>query len=158
MGKVLSKLLIAAFILFAASASVWAKAMPPLLVVGPECGAGSARANRWVMFEDRNGDGTYDFVLRGDCDGNVSGRPWEGNVQADPWMPSTEDVLIGHLPVGVTGVTHDDISMHEESSGLYSWTIVERVPTGTEVCRIQRNAAMVLSCTCPPDDGEGGLE
>lgn len=140
----------ALMILLVIPAIASAKALAPLIVTGPDCPAGSARTVPWIMFEDRNGDGAYDFIIAGDCNGDVRGRPWQPNIQADPFVPTSADVPIGALPPGVVGIS-PELGFHEEASGLYSWTLVERTIEpggGAEVCRIVRDADMGLSTTC----------
>ncbi|MBS1910822.1 MAG: hypothetical protein JST22_02435 [Bacteroidetes bacterium] len=131
-----------------ATAAVAATALPPLLVTGA-CPAGSARATKWCLFEDLNGDGIYDWVDFGDCDGVVRGHSW--SVSGDPFERHPDDVLIGQLPAGIVDVA-PDLSYTQQPGGLYSWTVTERIPTGVVVCVHSRNADMVLGSTCPPDN------
>jgi hypothetical protein len=125
-----------------------ATALPPTIITG-SCPSGSARATKWIMFEDLNGDGTYDWVVAGDCDGSVRGRPWR--VMADPFDPTSDDLVIGQLPVGIAAV-NPDLHSTQLPNGLYAWTLTERTSNGAEVCRYERTDAMELTSTCPPPD------
>lgn len=154
-------ILSALFLLFAGM-EVFAKAAEPVFMVGGLCPAGSARIRPWVLFEDRNGDGYFDFMTAGDCNGDVRGRPWNPSVDEAPFTPLETDIYIGQLPHDVANVS-PDFSLSEESNGLYSWTIIERAGVapggGQEVCRVTRNASGVLSTTCTPNEGyEGDLQ
>lgn len=140
-----------------------AKAAEPQFMVGGLCPPGSSRTRPWILMEDQNGDGYYDFMTAGDCNGDVRGRPWNPSVDELPFTPMETDIYYGRLPNEVANV-HPDLSFTEEPNGLYSWLIIERVSItpggmpgfGTEVCRIGRDADGVLSTTCPPMNGDGG--
>jgi hypothetical protein len=134
--------------LFIATALVAATALPPLLVNGSACPKGSARTNKWLVFEDRDGNGTYDFVIAGDCDGTVRGREWR--VVGDPFDPTTGDIAIGKLPANVS-VANPDLSYTQMPSGLFAWTVTERATDGTVVCTYERGVDMLLTSSCPPD-------
>lgn len=125
-----------------------ATAAPPVLITGT-CPPGSIRLTKWIMFEDLNGDGNYDWVVAADCDGSVRGRAWR--TMADPFDPTIDDIPIGQLPVGVASV-NPDLHYDQLPSGLYSWTVTERLPSGAEVCSYTRTMTMQLTSTCPPPE------
>ncbi len=137
----------ASFVL--AATAFAATAAQPVMIVGSACPAGSARAYKWVVFEDHNGDGQYDYIIQGGCDGSVVGRNWD--VQSDPFEPTSGDILIGRMPAGIVGVNPQLVMSMQQPDGLYTWTLVEYASTGAEACRYERNAAQELASTCPPD-------
>ncbi len=126
-----------------------ATALPPLLVNGPACPKGSARTNKWIVFEDRDGNGSYDFVIAGDCDGTVRGREWR--VSSDPFDPTPGDIAVGQLPANVSVAPTPDLSYTQLPSGLFAWTVTERATDGTVICTYDRGVDMSLVSSCPPD-------
>lgn len=154
------RLFTVALVFFAVvGAEALAKALEPLIALGPYCAAGSARGRTFLVFEDRDGDGGYDFITSYDCNGDVRGRPWNASMEEDPFIPLPTDKYIGHLPDDVVGASYEFI-FNREQTGLYSWEVIERTsgltPTsGIEVCRTSRNVNMELTCTCPPNQDGG---
>jgi hypothetical protein len=125
-------------------------AAPPMLISGA-CPSGSARATKWILFEDLNGDGGYDWVVAGDCDGSVRGRPWR--AMSDPFDPTAEDIIIGQLPAGLANV-NPELHYDRLPTGNYSWKVTERLSSGAEACSHERTNAMELTSTCPPPAGD----
>lgn len=131
-----------------------AAAADPMLVKLEPCPSGSKRPVPWLLYEDRDGDGYYDYVTAGGCDGTTKGRPL-GNVMTDPFAPTPDDSPLGRLPQGaiIDSVAAHSIGMPPGGS-LYTWTVTEYYH-GTAVCSYSRTASGALTTTCP-DGGEFG--
>ena len=146
---------VSVLMLLAVPALALAKAATPLLVTGPACGPGSATAYPWILFTDTDGDGGYDFMTAGDCNGDVRGRPWNPSIDQYPFVPQPNDVYYGRVPEGTIGV-HPSLSYEETPAGLYTWdvSLVSIGPGGaSEVLRVSCDAHMSISMACQPDNG-----
>lgn len=123
----------------------------PILVVMSACPAGSKRPYPWLLYEDRDLDGCYDFVTVGGCDGSAASRPL-GSTSSDPLQPTQWDVVIGQLG-GNAGI--DSVALHGihlvSGSGFYAWTVTE-YSGGMAVCSYTRNDNGALFSTCPPEE------
>lgn len=123
-----------------------AAARDPELIVGSACGAGSKRTHPWMLFEDRNGDGYFDHVVTGACDGSTAERDFSV-MPSDPWTLLPGDVAVGHLP---SNAVADSIVLNEahisSATGLFVWTATEYY-AGNIVCAYTRNesGALVMS-------------
>jgi hypothetical protein len=111
--------------LLVATGTLLAEAIQPLLVTGPACGAGSARTYSYVIFEDRDGDGNYDWIISAACSGTISGAPWNGSTQQDLFGGGGDP--FGQIPVGDGQVTPPTIWVSPTSGpgGFYTWTVTE---------------------------------
>lgn len=125
-----------------------AAAKDPELIVGSGCPAGSKRTHPWMLFEDRNGDGYFDHVVTGACDGSTAERDF--NVMpSDPWTLSPGDVPVGNLP---SNAVASSIVLNEahvvSSTGLFVWTATE-YHEGNIVASYTRNEAGALVMSTP---------
>lgn len=149
---------LALVLLTAAPALALAKALEPTVMLGPACGPGSARNRQFLVFEDRDGDGGYDFITAYDCNGDVRGRPWGSVHESEaPWIPLQTDFYFGHLSNDVVSINRS-LSYTELPSGLYTWTLTEYGGTGAgpgpgvELCSSGRNSNGNLWSTCQAED------
>lgn len=158
MKKILSFLTIAFALLIPSIAS--AAAAPPLVVVGPGCAAGSARVSPFMVFEDRNGDGAYDYITAFSCDGSSAGWPWTpGSVT--PFTPPDNAIPVGVQPTCAMNTTYTFTSAYDTPSGLYTWTVTERNPAvgpgpGIIVSVVKRNASGSMSVSVNSDCSSTG--
>lgn len=142
--------LIAAFLFCAAQCVAEALPACPVLITFEACPGGSKRAYPWLLYEDRNGDGFYDYVTAGSCDGTTASRPLP-SVTANPFDPTEYDVPLGELPQGAGVDSVGVYGVHVASgTGLYAWTVTE-YHQGVAVCTYGRNDAGALASTCPPE-------
>lgn len=127
-----------------------ATAKEPQLITGEPCAAGSKRAVPWILFEDLDGNGHYDHMTVGFCDGSVSHRGFSV-MPADPWQHEPGDTAVGQLPP--TAAPSDTIAFNSASvssaTGLWIWTATE-YHQGTPVCSYSRTETGVITTTCPP--------
>lgn len=126
-----------------------ATAKDPELLVGSACATGSARTHPWMLFEDLNGDGYFDHVTVGLCDGSTSARDFDV-MPLDPWQLAPGDTAVGGLPPNVicNAVALHDV--HMPSSGtMFAWTLTESYQ-GTPICSCGRSDAGAFSTSCPP--------
>jgi hypothetical protein len=152
------RIFLTSFVLVAAMATalIADMAAPTIMILGEPCGPGAARQNPWFCFEDRDGNGFYDFVTAGDCNGDVRGRPMRVNEKpGDPFAPMPGDTRIGKLPPGTFSKSAELITA-VQPDGSHTWAIVERDGAGLEVCRTTRNLDMSFGCTCPSDENDDG--
>lgn len=137
--------LLFSLMILGSSSAVGETAAPPLLVVGPACtqmpdGPPPVRPFAFVVFEDRNGDGAYDFYIRYGCNGVAYEGAWNPQVQTDPFSDGN-GIPIAALPSGTDQVYYD---LHYTGSltitGGYMWTLDEkRVSDNAVVATWKRN-------------------
>lgn len=128
--------IIAGIIALFSIGTAWANtAAKPIFVPGEDCPPGSAVKNPWVVFEDRDGNGLYDYKTTMSCDGTLR------------WGPLSSITEHGHLPVGVIGL-HSQFSYSVCGNQLYSWQVVLLDDNDVEVCRVEVNCSQFQSTTC----------
>lgn len=120
-------------------------AKPPLLVMGPSCESAECgpdqepvRQQSFIVFEDRDGDGTYDYYTRFSCCGISYQGPW--NTSINPWDP-INGTPIGTLPNGPYE-SYPSLSTTGSFTlaGGYTWTLKEKkVTDGTVIAEWSRN-------------------
>lgn len=126
------------------SSQAEAKTKKPLLVMGEPCATGSARQYPWRVFEDSDGDGTYDMETVANCDGSTVTGP----------LNSVNPIQIGQLPTGPT-VMFVSISYTAPTSdnGMWDWELNEYAGSTSPVCTVARLEG-ILSCSCQGDGGQ----
>lgn len=120
-------------------------AQPPLLVMGPTCETADCgpdqqpvRQQSFVVFEDRDGNGSYDYYTRFGCCGISYQGPWNSSI--DPWNPAG-GTPIATLPMG-SYETYPSLSYTGSFTlmGGYTWTLKEKkVSDGALVAEWSRN-------------------
>lgn len=120
-------------------------AQPPLLVMGPSCEGADCgpdqepvRQQSFVLFEDRDGNGSYDYYTRFGCCGVSYQGPWHSSI--DPWDPAG-GTPISTLPQGPYE-TYPSLSYTGSFTlmGGYTWTLKEKkVSDGSLVAEWSRN-------------------
>ncbi|MBK8912568.1 MAG: hypothetical protein IPM61_14715 [Chlorobi bacterium] len=116
------------------------KPLAPLMVLGPECPPSSKLKNGFMLFIDSNGDGNYDYVVNGTCDGRVRGAVWDGSVSAPP---DREWGIPG------SGPFRAEVTSSQCSNERYSWELsFINTITGESSCSISSDCSGVISSTC----------
>lgn len=132
-------------------------AAAPQKVVGPACDPGQTRGNSYMIFEDRDGDGTYDHWVKYFCNGKVHEGAWDPED-----MISWEEggTLIGTLPSLAGKVTLDLEITGTAPNGSYTWVAREtRLSDGTLIALTTRHAdgSLTYAVLWPPQaPGQGG--
>lgn len=130
-------------VLLSAPALLAGTAAAPQKVVGPACNPGQTRENSYMIFEDRDGDGSYDHWVKYFCNGKVNEGEW------DP-----EDVIsweeggtpLGTLPSLAGGVYLDLEITGTGANGSYTWIARERRRSdGTLIAMTTRHANGTLT-------------
>jgi hypothetical protein len=111
----------------------YAAALAPLLVTGSACSGGGTV---WTVYEDRNGDGTFDYRTRHDCDGSITAGIFD-NVTTPT-----------HLCDFPTGIAVDyTLTTSLQSSGLYDWGLqAHRTSDNALVASVYRSGS-TLACS-----------
>jgi len=141
-----------ALIFLGAFSSGYAVTAPPLFVPGPVCiTTGNVPAEKWIVFEDRNGDGAYDYFTTGGCDRTVIGSRWSA-AGPGPLIPGDDAVALCTFP-SVGAVTYG-LSSVQRPDGLYDWKLqVTRNSDNVLIGTIYR-AGATLGCTLEPMDDD----
>lgn len=151
-GPLLLLLGVAAF----APALTAGTAAPPQKVVGPACNPGQPRANSYMVFEDRNGDGNYDHWVKYFCNGAVHEGEWDPEDMID-WEEG--GTPIGTLPSLAGGVYLDLEITGTAPNGSYTWIAREkRVTDNTLIAMTTRhaNGNLTYAVLWPPQAKEEG--
>lgn len=158
--RYLPMLLWAILILSNGSGMIAGTALPPQEVVGPSCPPGGKRQHSTMVFEDRDGDGTYDYWIKYFCNGKANQGSWNPNEQID-WDES-DGTPLGELPAFPGGPVYIEMTIDgTDPLGRYIWTIREkRVSDNAVVAETVRhpNGDMtytVLLTEAKPDDEPG---
>ncbi len=126
--------------------------LPPTIIFGPFCEAGSKIQRTFNMYVDRDGNGVYDYIMLANGDGTISGHNWNPSVgqgsQDHEWT----------VPVG--GPFRAELASQQCQSGSYSWDLAF-VDVGTNItaCTISGDCTGQITSTCellsmlPPTTG-----
>lgn len=98
-------------------------AAQPQKVIGPACDPGQTREHSYMIFEDRDGDGNYDYWIKYFCNGKVHEGEW------DP-----EDMIgweEGGTPIGTLPSLAEKVYLDLEITGTapngsYTWIAREK--------------------------------
>lgn len=131
-------------------------AAQPQKVVGPACAPGQPRENSYMVFEDRDGDGSYDHWVKYFCNGKVNEGEWDPE-DVISWEEG--GTLIGTLPSLAGGVTLDLEITGTAPNGSYTWIAREkRVSDNTLIAVTTRhaNGTLTYAVLWPPQTQQQG--
>ncbi|KXK57882.1 MAG: hypothetical protein IPM61_11370 [Chlorobi bacterium] len=144
------RFLVIGLLLLCASVSNAATGLPPLMVPGPQGQAGSTIVQAFILYLDKNGDGTYDYMMIATCNGRVAGYDWSSSsgqeLQDHEWR----------IPAG--GAFKAELTSQVCGASIYSWTLSFVDGAANKVaCTISGDCTGQISGTCellPPTKNE----